>query len=224
MVSRCTVRISRLPCSWHILSIRLTSIGRESICYVFLADVWSSRNGLANQHWKSDFQKSRWFTRGWTLQELLCPITVEFFSADLNMLGNKGSLSQQINLATGITTEIFWKKRSFLSYGVDNRMSWARKRQTKREEDAAYCLFGIFDIQLPILYGEGKKKALIRLQKAIHESMGNPPPPPPPPPPPHPPFFQHQLPTPPPPPLQKPSDMRSYIETQSSFRVPSSKL
>ncbi|KAH8641596.1 hypothetical protein IG631_04537 [Alternaria alternata] len=189
------------------------------------ADVWSSPNGPANQHWKSDFQKSRWFTRGWTLQELLCPIAVEFFSADWNMLGNKGSLSQQINLATGIPTEILLKKRSFLSYSVDDRMPWARGRQTKREEDIAYYLFGIFDIQLPVLYGEGEKKALIRLRKALHETMRYPLPPPPLPPPPPPPFFQHQLPPPPPPPpLQKLSDMRSYIETQSSFRVQPSKL
>jgi hypothetical protein len=130
-------------------------------CYVYLPDVWISNDG--------SFQESRWFTRGWTLQELLAPKFVEFFSAEGERLGNRDSLLQEIHGVTGIS--ILALKGSPLSqFSINERFLWAERRQTKREEDAAYSLLGIFDIHLPLIYGEGQKKAFIRLRKEMKES------------------------------------------------------
>ena len=143
-------------------------------CYVYLSDVsisGSSKNDLFSPGtWESAFQKSRWFTRGWTLQELIAPTLVEFFSVEGERLGDKKSLERQIHDITGINPQAL-QGDPLSHFSVDKRMSWAAKRETKREEDAAYSLLGIFDIHMPLIYGEGRKKALARLQKEIKESL-----------------------------------------------------
>ena len=145
-------------------------------CYVHLSDV-SICGSIENEPsfqwtWKPAFQHSRWFTRGWTLQELIAPKSVEFYSAEGERLGDKNSLMQEIHKITGITVQAL--QGSPLSrFSVDERMSWAARRETKREEDAAYSLLGIFDIHMPLIYGEGRKKALIRLRKEIKESLSD---------------------------------------------------
>lgn len=123
-------------------------------CFVFLADVSSSNrdvNGGSGHCWEKSFRSSRWFTRGWTLQELLAPLTVEFFSQDRVSLGSKATLVQQIHEITGIPTAALCGRRSVLDFSIEERFGWAKKRLTKRAEDQAYCLFGIFDVQLPVL-------------------------------------------------------------------------
>jgi len=142
-----------------------------SKCYVYLSDVSISGSIKNDQfpQWTA-FQKSRWFTRGWTLQELIAPASVEFFSMEGEQLGNKKSLERQIHEITGITAQAL--QGSPLShFSVNERMSWAAKRETKREEDAAYSLLGIFNIHMPLIYGEGREKALVRLHKEIGESL-----------------------------------------------------
>jgi tetratricopeptide (TPR) repeat protein len=134
-------------------------------CYAYLPDV--SIGGFTKND--QSFQKSRWFTRGWTLQELLAPRLVEFFSVEGERLGDRASLLQEIHAITGISVQALGGS-PLSQFTVNERLSWAHRRQTKREEDAAYCLLGIFDIHLPLLYGEGQKKAFIRLQKEIEES------------------------------------------------------
>ncbi|OCL00979.1 beta transducin-like protein HET-D2Y, partial [Cenococcum geophilum 1.58] len=142
-------------------------------CYVYLSDVSVSTSDGDNEfsrRWKPAFKKSRWFTRGWTLQELIAPASVEFFSKEETQLGDKQSLEQTLHEITGIAIQVL--RGNSISYPpVDERMSWAARRETKREEDAAYCLLGIFDIHMPLLYGEGRKKAFARLQKEIQPSV-----------------------------------------------------
>jgi hypothetical protein len=141
-------------------------------CYVYLSDVLV--DGSVGSHpssqrtWKLALQNSRWFTRGWTLQELLAPISVEFFSAKGERLGNRSSLLQEIHGATGISIQAL-EGSPLSQFSVDERMLWAERRETKREEDAAYSLLGVFDVYMPLIYGEGREKALIRLQKEIKE-------------------------------------------------------
>jgi hypothetical protein len=132
-------------------------------CYVYLADVavGESTSPLAVQ-----FRSSRWFTRGWTLQELLAPVSVQFFSWDGHLLGDRTSLLPAIQSVTGIAKAALCGS-PLSSFSVDERISWARTRITKREEDAAYSLLGIFDIHMPLIYGEGRKNALKRLQREI---------------------------------------------------------
>jgi hypothetical protein len=141
-------------------------------CYVYLSDV---SKGTSNEHdspsrstWRSGFRKSRWFTRGWTLQELIAPKSVEFFSSEEMWLGDKGSMEQQIHEITGIAIQAL-QGNSLSTFSSEERMSWAQNRDTTREEDKAYSLLGIFDIHMPLIYGEGKEKALVRLREQIEK-------------------------------------------------------
>ena len=144
-------------------------------CYVYLSDVSIGpvKNNLSSQWtWKPAFQRSRWFTRGWTLQELIAPISVEFFSGEGERLGDKNLLVQEIHEITGIAVRAL-QGSPLSQFSVSERLSWATGRVTKREEDAAYSLLGIFDVHMPLIYGEGRKKAFIRLQKEIKESLNH---------------------------------------------------
>ncbi|KAE9374181.1 HET-domain-containing protein, partial [Stipitochalara longipes BDJ] len=119
-------------------------------CYVYLSDVsacdFDQSHQLSRKTWESSFSASRWFTRGWTLQELLAPRTVEFFSKERYLLGDKKSLEQTIHMVTGIALEALRGDRPLHEFSIDERMSWAKHRNTTRQEDEAYCLLGLFDI------------------------------------------------------------------------------
>ncbi|CAG9990185.1 unnamed protein product [Clonostachys byssicola] len=133
-------------------------------CYVYLADVPKKVivDDLCQADWMLDLRASKWFRRGWTLQELLAPSTVEFFSSDGEKLGDKASLEPLLNEITKIPVTAL--RNSHLStFSVGERMLWIEGRVTKKAEDMAYSLFGIFDVQIPLLYGEGRKKAFGRL-------------------------------------------------------------
>ena len=150
-------------------------------CYVYMSDVSSLISGDDNapdaghddlRRWKPKFEDSRWFTRGWTLQELIAPSSVEFYSREGHLLGDKLSLRQTLHEITGISLEAL-QGSPLHHFSVEERMSWAANRETKREEDSSYCLLGIFDIHLPLIYGEGKQKAFYRLQKEIQDGLNN---------------------------------------------------
>ncbi|KAH7396964.1 heterokaryon incompatibility protein-domain-containing protein [Phaeosphaeria sp. MPI-PUGE-AT-0046c] len=139
-------------------------------CYVYLSDVSvdnSTSDPPVQQEWYPAFQQSRWFTRGWTLQELVAPVSVEFFSVEGQRLGNKYSLLKELHDITGISMEAL-QGTPLDEFSVDERMSWIGQRKTKREEDMAYSLLGLFDVFLPLIYGEGRKKAFARLQREIN--------------------------------------------------------
>ncbi|KAH7094921.1 ankyrin repeat-containing domain protein [Paraphoma chrysanthemicola] len=138
-------------------------------CYVYLSDVSiidSKGQILRQEVWKPTFQKSRWFTRGWTLQELLAPTVVEFFSKEGELLGDKDMMVEELAEITRISVDAL-KGASLSNFTVEERMSWSEERNTKREEDKAYCLLGIFDVHIPLIYGEGHSKAWRRLKDSI---------------------------------------------------------
>jgi hypothetical protein len=132
-------------------------------CYVYLSDI------STNDHDYIDlfFRKSRWFTRGWTLQELIAPRSVEFFCSNGKRLGDKKSLERQLHKITGIAVPAL-QGADLSEFSEDDRMSWTENRQTTREEDRAYSLLGIFDISMPLIYGEGGEKAFRRLRQEIY--------------------------------------------------------
>jgi hypothetical protein len=131
---------------------------RESTkCYVYLSDVSRPAVNSDDLAWEAAFRISKWFTRGWTLQELIAPRSVEFFSRDGEPLGTKDSLEQQIYETTGIAIKAL-QGHHLSQFSHDDRKSWAANRKTTIEEDEAYCLLGIFDVNLPLIYGEGKEK------------------------------------------------------------------
>ena len=109
--------------------------------------------------------RSRWFTRGWTLQELLAPHTVEFYNHSWIFLGSKHNYTHQIADITGIHHKIL-EDSAISSTNVAQKMSWAANRTTTRKEDMAYCLLGLFDVNMALIYGEGEK-AFLRLQEHI---------------------------------------------------------
>jgi WD40 repeat protein len=138
-------------------------------CYVYLADVPNPRDP-ASTAIESAFSLSRWFTRGWTLQELIAPTSLQFFSQSGELLGSKASRLHQGHRITGIDVDAL-QGRSLSEFSIETRISWATRRQTSVEEDSAYCLLGIFDINMPLIYGEGRQKALDRLRRKVQKSL-----------------------------------------------------
>ncbi|KAF3004786.1 hypothetical protein E8E13_002498 [Curvularia kusanoi] len=141
-------------------------------CFVYLSDVTSNDSESTyapSPGWEQAFRGSRWFTRGWTLQELLAPSSVEFFSVSGTYLGNRESLKHIIHSITAIPLEAL-SGRNLSSFSVDERFSWTIRRQTTREEDIAYCLLGIFSIFMSPIYGEGGENAKKRLNKKVQDA------------------------------------------------------
>ncbi|KAH9942154.1 HET-domain-containing protein [Epithele typhae] len=132
-------------------------------------DEWDSRseNGMTTgERFRARFRGSKWHTRGWTLQELLAPELVVFLSADWDVLGTKAELADLLEQATSIPRSVLALETAVADVSVAQRMSWAARRETTRLEDEAYCLMGIFGVNMPTLYGEGRR-AFQRLQEEI---------------------------------------------------------
>ena len=142
-------------------------------CYVYLSDV-EVPDEVNDPHafqitWVEAFRRSRWFTRGWTLQELLAPPTVEFFSKEGKRLGSRISLEQKIYEITKIPIEALRAQRPLSEFSNEERMRWAANRITTLKEDKVYCLLGIFGVFLPLIYGEGEVYATQRLEEEIQK-------------------------------------------------------
>ncbi|KAL8754803.1 MAG: hypothetical protein Q9199_004074 [Rusavskia elegans] len=138
----------------------------SKICYVYLADFFLERT----QHERgTKFRDSRWFHRGWTLQELLAPYNVVFYDARWMEIGSKSFLQTYLTDICRISTR-------HLSYpkeaSVAAKMSWASRRETTRKEDVAYSLLGLFGVNMPLIYGEGDN-AFFRLQCEIIQSSSD---------------------------------------------------
>lgn len=133
---------------------------QADLCIAFLADV-TDLQGLS---------KSEWFERGWTLQELIAPKHVVFVSKRWRQLGTKNTLARTIEMH--IDADVLLHETPLREVNVARRMSWAAKRRTTRLEDEAYCLMGIFEVNMPIIYGEGHG-AFRRLQEEILRSSAD---------------------------------------------------
>ena len=142
--------------------------GRAKRCVAFLSDLKASTTGEALAT-ETDLRPCKWFTRGWTLQELLAPCEVEFYDRGWNPRGTRKALCRVLSCITNISSEILETNADepkLQKIPVATRLSWAAKRKTTREEDKAYCLLGIFGVHMPLLYGE-RSRAFLRLQEAI---------------------------------------------------------
>ncbi|KAI0549931.1 HET-domain-containing protein [Xylaria curta] len=146
------------------------------VCYVYLSDVLSNdiedpQTGIVS------FKKSRWFTRGWTLQELIAPTIVQFFDKAWSHIGERDRLAEDIHHVTGIDKDVLsyknWDINAVKNYSVHTKMVWANGRTTTRSEDRAYSLMGLFNVNMPLLYGEGEIKAFMRLQNEIVRSTND---------------------------------------------------
>ncbi|KAF2093513.1 HET-domain-containing protein [Rhizodiscina lignyota] len=139
----------------------------SSVCYVYLYDVLDNHSGLEEE---DILGSARWFTRGWTLQELIAPRTVRFYTCGWHFVGTKLELRDRLMRITKIPAMLLAGSISSPEfYSVAHRMSWASGRETSRPEDMAYSLMGIFSVNMPMLYGEGDR-AFRRLQEEIMKS------------------------------------------------------
>ncbi|KAF6818702.1 het domain-containing protein [Colletotrichum sojae] len=143
----------------------------SSICYAYLVDVPTAAGVV--DYWDEDcfyrerlFKSSRWFTRGWTLQEPLAPEVVEFYASDWTEIGTKSSLTAHLARITKIDQAVLGGTRPISSCCAAEKLSWAASRETTRKEDDAYSLLGIMDVHLPLIHGEGSE-AFLRLQRAM---------------------------------------------------------
>lgn len=143
-------------------------------CYVYLSDVSTKKRKASDLPtecpWEPAFRHSRWHTRGWTLQELIAPTLVDFFSAEGERLGSKITLERIIQDRSGIATSAL-RGDALSNFSIDEIMSWAEYRNTTLEEDKSYCLLGIFNVSIPLIYGEGGDRASRRLREEIHKSF-----------------------------------------------------
>jgi hypothetical protein len=139
-----------------------------SVCYAYLVDV----HGVGDEHdvhgngTYKILRRSRWFRRGWTLQELLAPKDVRFFARDWTPMGTKRSLALLMTSITGVDEKYLLHTEDSRSASIAQRMAWVANRTTTRLEDIAYCMLGLFDVNMPLIYGEGAK-AFVRLQEEI---------------------------------------------------------
>jgi tetratricopeptide (TPR) repeat protein len=142
-------------------------------CYVFLPDVSVSTatEPVQRSDWEASFCASAWFTRGWTLQELIAPVSVEFFSCEGHGLGDKASLDQLLHGITGIPLAAL-RNYPLDQFSTSERRRWADNRVTTEEEDIVYCLLGVLGVFMSTTYGEGKESALRRLQAEV-EAVGS---------------------------------------------------
>ncbi|KAF4977797.1 hypothetical protein FZEAL_5763 [Fusarium zealandicum] len=160
---------------------------RSAVCYVYLQDVLVLEPPERTNYVL--LMSSRWFERGWTLQELIAPRKRYFFDVNWSFIGgistNTGRkargffqssqnpmnwkewvLLRAVADISGVPQEVL-ETGQLDSFSTATKMSWAARRRTTRTEDEAYCLMGIFDVNMPLLYGEGGEKAFIRLQEEI---------------------------------------------------------
>ncbi|KAF2169272.1 hypothetical protein M409DRAFT_36165 [Zasmidium cellare ATCC 36951] len=145
-----------------------------TVCYVYLADVTieSHRRGDIHKlpqdvdYLRLKFAAGRWFTRGWTLQESIAPKEVRFYDSEWFFITTKTQSTAALAKVSGIDEIVLRRSYQAKHFSVATRFSWAAKRQTTRVEDEAYSLVGLFDVNMPMIYGEGQK-AFIRLQEEI---------------------------------------------------------
>lgn len=135
----------------------------SALCYAFLSDVPAASSA------ETSFDGSAWFTRGWTLQELIAPAHVVFYDAGWQTLGSRDEapLTERIARVTQIDAAVLRGEAGLDERSVAQRMAWAAGRTTTRLEDRAYSLLGLFGVNMPLLYGEGGARAFLRLQEEI---------------------------------------------------------
>ncbi|QDS76637.1 hypothetical protein FKW77_007995 [Venturia effusa] len=132
------------------------------VCYAYLSDLAPGTGSPMTRR----LRDCRWFKRGWTLQELVAPRSVTFYDSEWNAIASRTALSKALANITHIKQSVLVDREELWNTSVATRMSWASTRNTTREEDIAYSLLGLFDVNMPLLYGEGSK-AFKRLQEEI---------------------------------------------------------
>jgi hypothetical protein len=138
-----------------------------AICYTYLSDVDATISPMEG------LRESRWFTRGWTLQELLAPSNMRFLASDWSTLGSRIDLIEDLAVITTIDVSVLAHRKPLSRCSIAQRFSWASKRATTKPEDLAYCLLGVIGVSISPSYGEGGEKAFRRLQEEAWKSSAD---------------------------------------------------
>jgi hypothetical protein len=152
------------------------------VCLCYLADVTRHASEVVMM---SQFERSVWFTRGWTLQELIAPRRVLLLSKEWRAIGNKGrpsgdehafefgiQLPDRVAKVTRIPEGILAGSEDVSECNVENKLRWRGARETTKPEDRVYCMFGLFGVHMPLLYGEGEERVAFRLEEEIAKVSG----------------------------------------------------
>jgi hypothetical protein len=171
-VDTCCIKKTDTTELQHAINSMFRWYKEATVCYVFLTDVSTGKRKFDSESclasWEPAFRASRWFTRGWTLQELLAPRNVIFFSREGKMLGGIPKLLDILRGVTNLPVAVL-KGTSLNEFRIEERLAWTKDRTTTREEDKAYSLLGLCGIFMPLIYGEGEANAFRRLRKEIRE-------------------------------------------------------
>ena len=146
----------------------------SKVCYGYLHDVqgFSFPTEDDDDLYPQSNGWPEWFSRGWTLQEMIAPSNVQFFNKDWKPIGDKKALARTLEEITQVPEHILKQGLFGNRPCVAQIISWAASRKTTRVEDRAYSLMGLLDVHMPMLYGEGKK-AFHRLQLEIIRSSND---------------------------------------------------
>ncbi|KAK2742724.1 het and ankyrin domain protein [Colletotrichum kahawae] len=138
---------------------------RATICFAFLVDLPCGTAVPCRDTWA----RCQFWTRAWTLQELILPSNLQFYDAQWHLRGERSSehLHSLISGITGIDEDILNHERTLDQASVARKMSWAACRRSFSPEDLAYSLLGLFGVCMPIVFGEGEERAFRRLQEEI---------------------------------------------------------
>jgi hypothetical protein len=170
-IDTCCINKESLPELTTAINSMFSWYKSAARCYVCLPDVEVPPDvtdpSAYKITWIHAYKRSRWFTRGWTLQELLAPPIVDFFSKEGKKLGSKISLEKEIHETTRIPLSAL-RDPDLGQFSVEERFRWIEGRSTTVPEDKAYCLFGIFNIFLPLIYAEGEEHALQRVRDEVN--------------------------------------------------------
>ncbi|KAI0854285.1 heterokaryon incompatibility protein-domain-containing protein [Daldinia vernicosa] len=151
----------------------------SAVCFIHLEDVYKYADGASNSLGRAEVTRdqllarlrtTRWATRGWTLQECIAPERRRFLASDWSEIQDGDDLLDALAESTRIDKDLLKDRDLLRNFCIAERMKWASRRQTTRTEDVAYCLMGIFEVHMPVLYGEGAKNAFKRLQREIMQS------------------------------------------------------
>lgn len=144
-----------------------------AVCYVYMSDVKVvTVTGADGDSWleREGFCQSKWFTRGWTLQELIAPSSVLFFSREGVYLGDRVSLCETIREVTGIPLGVL-RDRNSDDFSTATRLGWVQGRETTREEDMVYSILGLVNLYMPLIYGEGRANAYSRMLRELPQEL-----------------------------------------------------
>jgi heterokaryon incompatibility protein (HET) len=162
----CIDRRNSLELSKTISSM-LRIFKAAAVCYVYLGDFVMGEN-----HDIYSWERNRWFTRCWTLQELIAPKQVRFYDKNWEQIGTKYSLSLVIEHITRINPKVLNGSKSPRDCTAAEILSWTYVGESRAKEDEAYSLLGLFNIEMPLHYGEADI-AFLRLRAEILSQLGD---------------------------------------------------